>query len=174
MPGDSMDDHQRHRQLHELRGLEADGTHPQPSLRSLRRFPERQHQAQEQHAGHVQPGRPVDEPGRCDLGDQEHDRESDCEPERLAQYEIGIAAASAVERDESEARKHNNPEQQGQIQVQPLAQDVSGLHRCAQPDAAPGIASGVDIACMSRHPPAADARLAASAASNPARVLDPR
>ena len=106
-----------------------DRPYPQPPLRALRCFPEHEDQAQQQHSGQVQQGRPVEEAPRCNLSESEHDSESECEPDRLPHHQIDIPAAGAVERHEPERGEHQHPQQQRQIQVQPLAQEGPGLHR---------------------------------------------
>ena len=131
--GNEPGDHQRHRQLHELRGLKAEGTDSQPSLRALRGLSHHEHGAQQRYADQIEQRRPVEEsPGR-NLGNDEHHPETDREPNRLSHHQVRILSTGAVERHEPERGEHQHPEQQGHVQVQPFAESDSGLHRSPQP-----------------------------------------
>ena len=94
---------------------------------------------------------------RRDLGKREHDSEPECQPNRLPQHEIGIPAASAVERHEPERRERQHPDEQERIQMQPPGQEDPGLHHGPQPGTA--LASGAGTAspaALSICPPGAD------------------
>ena len=132
-PGDEPGDHQRHRQLHELRGLKADrdrlaaiAARPAPSL------PPRARRTTAPHSGQIERRRPVEEPPGRNLGEPRTSTRNRPRSRIACRTTRSVSSPpGAVERHESERGEHQHPEQQGHVQVQPFAEGDAGLHRVA-------------------------------------------
>ena len=91
-------EHQRHRDLHHLGGLEARHADMQPAARTVDHVAEQRHCDQQQHAGDIGGHGETHQRLRRDLGDQPHQAERDQNVHRLARDARGQVVAGAVQR----------------------------------------------------------------------------
>ena len=125
--GEEPGHHHRHGKLHDLRGLKSYHTQIQPALRALGNVADHHNRQQQQHASQINPRRPKLEVTRRQLRQRQHDGKSQAQSDGLANHQVEIALAGAVEHHQPQARYRQQPDQQPRIEIKQLEELAAGL-----------------------------------------------
>ena len=147
-----------HRELHDLRGLEAHEAEVQPALRALADVADEIDDDQQHEPEDVQPRRDAAQEPRLELGADQHQRRADREPRRAARHRAPVPARGTVEHDLSVERDQREADQQRAVQPQRRQQ----LRRACK-----GTACGAVDLLADHSPPPTTAGGATTAPSSP-------
>ena len=107
-----------YRELHDLRGLEADQANVKPTLRSLADVTDRVDDQQQQHADAVEPWRKTAQEVRTALRQSNHRNGPDAYAHERAQYGLQALTRSAVLHHYCVDRQQSQTDQQRAIEFQ--------------------------------------------------------